>query len=112
MLKELIENKEKYYWTLNSDGDIKLGNSDLGLKAIVTFTATKKWANMAPLVEETPGKFIGKPETFSKGSENFQQIIDLEKVIKEYLKTEPKINRDKVSRNTLNLLHKYYKKKN
>ena len=111
MLKKLIENPEKYYWTTNSDGDVILGNSDLGLKAVVTFTWTTNWVNMSPLVEEIPGKFIGHPESFQKGSKNYNLISDLIKTIQKYLKTEPKQDRELTSHNTLLILQDYYKDK-
>ena len=111
MLKELITNKEKYCWSWNSDGDLILGNASMGLKGMVTFTLTPKWANISPWVEQMPGKFIGQPQTFLKGTPTYKSISILFKTIEEYLKTAPKINREQLfllSRNTLELLHEYY----
>ena len=109
MLDELLKNTEKYFWTTNKDGDIVLGNSDLGLKAKVTFTVTKKWINLAPIVESNPGQFIGKPRTFLKKTKEYKQVSELYKLVKTYLKEVSLSDRGKLSKNTFKLIQNYYK---
>ena len=108
MLEQLLKNTEDYFWRLNRDGDIVLGSSDIEPKAKVTFTVTKKWANVAPIVEDTPGHYIGKPENFMKKSKEYQLILDLVKTVKAYLKDDPKIDHEKSFKNTMRLLQDYY----
>ncbi len=108
MLEELIKNTEKYFWTTNKDGDIVLGNSDLGLKAKVTFTLTKKWMNLSPIVERNPGQFIGKPKTFLKKTTEYQQVTELYKLVKEFLKITRLADRDILSRNSFKIIQNHY----
>nr|WP_320120287.1 hypothetical protein [uncultured Marinifilum sp.] len=108
MLKELIKNTHKYFWNLNSDGDVILGSSDLDPKARVTFTYTKKWVYIAPIVEDMPGTYIGKPEIFLKKTAEYEQVVELIKLVKAFLKTDSKLNPDKTFKNTMKLLRKYY----
>lgn len=108
MLEELIKNNEKYFWTSNKDGDIVLGNSDLGLKAEITFTRTKKWINIFPIVESSPGHFVGKPETFLKKTEEYKQVVEISKLVKANLKEINPTDRNKLSKQTFKLIQKYY----
>lgn len=108
MLEKLLKNPEKYFWSINNDGDLVLGNADLGLKAKLTLTLTKKWVNLAPLVENSPGEYIGLAETYLKDTKEYEQIAELYKKIKAQLKEPTLIEREKTSRNTLTFLLKYY----
>lgn len=109
MLEELVKNTKNYFWRINRDGDIVLGSTDVEPKAKVTFTVTKKWANLAPIVEKTPGVYIGKPINFMKKSKEYNLVIDLFKEVKSYLKDDPKIDHEKAFKNTMSLLQNYYK---
>ena len=109
MLEELIKNTEKYFWTTNKDGDIVLGNSDLGLKAKITFTLTKKWINLSPIVENSPGQYIGKPETFLKKTNEYKQVAELYKLVKTYLKETTLPNRIQLSKRTFKIIQNHYK---
>lgn len=111
MLKKLISNIENYYWRFNSDGDLILGYANLEPKAKVIFNITSNWVNIAPIVETYPGIYIGKPETHIKGSEKFNLVIKLHKIVSEYLAKEPKVDYNKIYSNTSNLLQEYYNKK-
>jgi hypothetical protein len=108
MLEKLLKNPEKYFWSINKDGDLVLGNADLGLKAKLTMTLTKKWTNLAPLVESSPGKYIGQSKTYLKDTKEYEQIAELYKLIKTQLKEPPLIEREKTSKNTLTFLSKYF----
>lgn len=108
MLNDLITNIKDYYWSTNTDGDVILGSSDIEPKARITFTITKKWVNIAPIVEETPGNYIGKPQNFLKNSKEYKLVKDLIKAVKSFLKNDPKIDLDKSFKNTLKLLQNHY----
>lgn len=108
MLEKLLENSEKYFWSINVDGDLILGNADLGLKAKLTITVTNKWANLAPLIESSPGKYIGQSKTYLEDTKEYEQISELYKKIKTQLNEPSLIEREKASKNTLDFLHKYY----
>lgn len=108
MLEKLIKNPEKYFWTFNKDGDLVLGNADLGLKAKLTFTLTSKWINLAPLVESDPGHYIGQSKTYLKSTREYEQVSELYKLIKTHLKEPTIAERGKISKNTLNLLLNHY----
>ena len=111
MLEKLIKNSEKYFWSLNKDGDLVLGNADLGLKAKLTLTLTPKWINLAPLVESSPGTYIGQSKTYLKNTKEYEQVAELYKLIKTQLKEPTIAERGKASKNTLSLLLKYYQEK-
>ncbi len=108
MLEELIKNTHKYYWRINKDGDLILGSSDIEPKAKVIFTRTKKWVNLAPIVEESPGVYLGKPHNYLKKSEEYEQVTELFKLVNAFLKDDPKIDHDKAFKNTMRLLQEYY----
>ncbi|NOU60922.1 hypothetical protein [Marinifilum caeruleilacunae] len=108
MLEKLLKNTKDYFWRLNRDGDIVLGRSDIEPKAKVTFTVTKKWANIAPIVEDSPGNYIGKPQNFMKKSKEYELITNLVKEVKAYLKDDPKIDHEMTIENTMKLLQDYY----
>ncbi|RKE02598.1 hypothetical protein [Marinifilum flexuosum] len=108
MLEKLLKNTKDYFWRLNRDGDVVLGSSDIEPKAKITFTITKKWVNIAPIVEDSPGNYIGKPENFLKKSNEYELIINLVKAVKTYLKDDPKIDHEKCLNNTMKLLQDYY----
>lgn len=110
MLEELIKNMKNYLWSLNKDGDVILGNSDIEPKAKVIFTITKKWANLAPIVENSPGIFIGKPQNYLKKTKEFEQISKLHKMVIAYLKEDPEFDAEKALKNTMKLLQNYYNK--
>jgi hypothetical protein len=108
MFDELIKNTEKYFWRFNKDGDLILGTSDIEPKAKVTFTITKKWVNVAPIVEESPGNYVGKSHNYMKKSEEYEQVVQLVKLVKAFLKNDPKVDHDKAFKNTMKLLQDYY----
>lgn len=108
MLEKLLKNTKDYFWRLNRDGDVVLGSSDIEPKAKVTFTITKKWVNISPIVEDSPGNYIGKPENFMKKSREYDLIVDLVKTVKTYLKDDPKIDHEKCLEKTMRLLQDYY----
>lgn len=108
MLEKLIKNPEKFFWSLNKDGDLVLGNADLGLKAKLTLTLTPKWTNLAPLIESSPGEYIGQSETYLKNTKEYEQVSELYKKIKTQLKEPSLVEREKTSKNTLSFLHKHY----
>jgi len=108
MLEKLLKNPENYFWSINIDGDLILGNTDLGLKAKLTLTLTKKWANLAPLVESRPGKYIGQAKTYLKNTKEYEQISELYEIIKTQLKEPSLLERERISKNTYTLLRKYY----
>ncbi len=109
MLEELIKNTEKYFWTINKDGDIVLGNSDLGLKAKITFTLTQKWINLSPIVERNPGQYVGKPKTFLKKTKEYKQVAELYKLVKAYLKEKTFSDRNQLSKRTFKIVQNHYK---
>ena len=111
MLDQLLKNPKKYFWSLNKDGDLVLGNADLGLKAKLTFTLTKKWVNLAPLVESSPGIYIGQSKTYLKDTKEYEQVEELYKLIKSQMKEAKITERWKISRNTLTFLQNYYQEK-
>ncbi|WP_320019403.1 hypothetical protein [Labilibaculum manganireducens] len=108
MLEKLLKNPEKYFWSINNDGDLVLGNADLGLKAKLTLTLTNKWINLAPLVESSPGNYIGQSETFMKNTKEYELVAELYKLIKAQLKEPTLIEREKTTKNTYAFLLKYY----
>jgi hypothetical protein len=108
MLEKLLTNPEKYFWAINADGDLVLGNADLGLKAKLTITLTNKWTNLAPLVESSPGIYIGQSETYLKDTKEYEQISELYKLIKSQLKEPSIIERMKTSKNTYTFLLNHY----
>lgn len=108
MLDKLLKNPEKYFWSINKDGDLVLGNADLGLKAKLTLTLTDKWINLAPLVETSPGKYVGQSKTYLKNTKEYEQVAALYKLIKTQLKEPTLIEREKTSKNTYSLLLNYY----
>lgn len=110
MLEELIKNMKNYLWSLNKDRDVILGSSDIEPKGKVIFTITKKWANMAPIVENNPGVFIGKSRNYLKKTKEFEQISKLHKQVIAYLKEEPEFDAEKAIKNTINLLQNFYNK--
>lgn len=110
MLKKLISNIEDYYWRFNADGDLILGYANQEPKAKLIFNITKNWVSISPIVESYPGVYIGKPETHTKESEKFGLVIELHKLVSEYLAKKPKVNHNKISSNTFNLLQDYYAK--
>ena len=111
MLDQLLKNPKKYFWTRNKDGDLVLGNADLGLKGKLTFTLTPKWTNLAPLVESSPGIYIGQSKTYLNDTKEYEQVAKLYKLVKAHLKESTKIERLKISKNTLALLQNYYQEK-
>ena len=111
MLEKLIKNPEKYFWSLNKDDDLVLGNADLGVKAKLTFTLTKKWINLAPLVENSPGHYIGQPKTYLKNTKEYEQVAELYKLIKNQLKEPTTVEREIISKNTLKLILNHYQEK-
>jgi hypothetical protein len=110
MLEKLLKDPEKYFWSINQDGDLVLGNSDLGLKGKLTLTLTNKWTNLAPLLECGPGIYLGQPKTYLKNTKEYDQVAKLYKLIKSHLKEPSLIERANVSKNTYELLLNYYQK--
>ena len=108
MLEELIKNTKNYFWRINRDGDLVLGTSDIEPKAKVVFTMTKRWVNLAPIVEKRPGVYVGKPHNYLKKSKEYEQVAELFKAVKAYLKDDPKIDHEKTYKNTMRLLQDYY----
>lgn len=108
MLSELIKNTKKYYWRLNKDGDLILGRAELEPKAKLIITLTKKWANLSPIVEKSPGSFIGKPHNYLKKSKEYDQVVELFKLVKAYLKDDPKFDHEKTFKDTTILLQDFY----
>ncbi|PKQ61107.1 hypothetical protein BZG02_16820 [Labilibaculum filiforme] len=111
MLDQLLKNPEKYFWTQNQDGDLVLGNAECGLKGKLTFTLTDKWTNLAPLIESSPGIYIGQPKTFLKDTKEYEQVAALYKKVKIHLHDTTITERGKISKNTLALLQGYYQGK-
>jgi hypothetical protein len=108
MLEKLLKNPEKYFWSINKDGDLVLGNADFGLKAKLTLTLTNKWTNLAPLVESSPGIYIGQSKTYLKNTKEYEQVAELYKIIKTQLKEPSIIERMKTSKNTYTFLLNHY----
>jgi len=110
MLEELIKNTGKYYWDLNKDGDIILGCSDIEPKAKIIFTHTKNWVNLAPIVEDIPGIYVGHPHNYLKKTKEYKQVVKLIGLVRSFLKDDPIIDRDKALKNTMRFIQKHYLK--
>ena len=110
MLEKLLKDPEKYFWSINQDGDLVLGNADLGLKGKLTLTLTNKWINLAPLLESSPGIYLGQPITYLKNTKEYDQVAKLYKLIKSHLKEPSLHERANISKNTYDLLLDYYQK--
>ncbi|WP_372751954.1 hypothetical protein [Labilibaculum sp.] len=110
MLEKLLKNPEKYFWSINQDGDLILGNTDLGLKGKLTLTLTSKWINLAPLVESSPGIYLGQSKTYLKNTKEYDQVVELYKLVMCHLEEPSLVERGRISKNTYNLLLNYYQK--
>jgi hypothetical protein len=108
MLETLLKNHENYLWKTNKDGDIILGTTNIEPKAQVKFTLTKKWANVAPIVENSPGNYIGKPVNYLSSSEEYKIIKKLIKLVKEYVKDYKNADHKIQFDNTMKLLQEFY----
>ncbi len=108
MLKELLEHTDKYFWSLNKDGDVILGSTDIEPKARIIFTITDQWVNVAPVVEKRPNVYIGKSHNYMQNSPEYRDIVKLVKKVTKYLKKHPEIDQDWAFKNTMKLLQDYY----
>ncbi|RUT78218.1 hypothetical protein [Ancylomarina longa] len=110
MLEELIKNTKNYFWDMNKDGDIILGCSDIEPKAKIIFTLTDNWVNLAPIVEEIPGSYVGHPHNYLKNTKEYKQVVKLMELVKSYLENEPTLDRDLTLKNTMKFIQKHYLK--
>ncbi len=109
MLKELLEHTERYFWSLNKDGDVILGTTDIEPKARIVFTITEHWVNVAPVVEKRPNVYIGKSHNYMENTEEYKAIVKLVNKVTKYLSEHPEIDQDWAYKNTMKLLQNYYK---
>lgn len=114
MIKELVENKNKYFWSTSSKGSIIIGGYNHGrFYGQIEFSIDENTATIKMDVSNGVSSAMGLAERlYSNLTQEYQLIEEMFNHIDEYLtdpntKLHQELNRTELIQNVMNLLPKY-----